>query len=259
MSGHSNNASHTRTAGTDDAVQTGRTSFNVRPGRTSVALVGAVALLAAIICIPLAVLAVVPGLVPVVAFTVFLLAVAGLRILAIRGRRRTVEAAFADAMSAPSELPRTTTSVVRTPRRETTLFDAETSGPVEGEIPAATGRAVPAASSITATELRQAALAVAAGTNQSPDADTVAQPAGTPWQPVEVPKPMYVAAAKAERQAPAPLELPDAPKAQSKTSLKQGATPPAADSAVQSAVSSPAANPTTGRMNLDDVLQRRRA
>ncbi|MHA7153790.1 hypothetical protein [Arthrobacter sp. TMN-50] len=260
MSGHSNDAYHARRTGTSSTSQAERASFNIRRDRTSVAIVGAVALLAAVVCIPLAVLSVVPGSMPVVAFLVFLLAVAGLRLLAIRDRRRKVDAAFADAMSARLNTTHAT-SVVQTPRPETSLFDAESSGPVDVETPAAAKRSA-TASNLTATELRQAALAVAANPSAAGSpaaaAEASAQPAGTPWQPVEVPKPMYVAAAKAERQAPAPLELPEAPKAQSKTSLKQGATAPMVDDADHSSGSS-AASPTTGRMNLDDVLQRRRA
>ena len=262
MSGHTNEASHTRAAGAPSGSPAEGTPFSIKRGRTAVALVGATALLAAVVSIPLAVLSIIPGILPGVAFLVFLLAVAGLRLLAIRDRRRMVEAAFTDAMSARSDVPRA--SAIQPPRRETNLFDAETSGPVENGTPVAT-RTVPAASNLTATELRQAALAVAAGVTPSvagspaPDAVAAPQPVGTPWQPVEVPKPMYVAAAKAERQAPAPLELPEAPKAQAKTSLKQGATAPAIAGADQSSVNSPAAHPTTGRMNLDDVLQRRRA
>ncbi|MHA7292731.1 hypothetical protein [Arthrobacter sp. HLT1-21] len=263
MSAYSNETSHTRTAGTSVASQGERPLFSIRRDRTAVALVGAIAVLAAVICTPLAVLSLVPWILPAAAFLVFLLAVAGLRFLAIRDRRRKVEAAFADAMSARSDTPRTS-SVAQAPRRETNLFDAERPDPVDGDA-AAAKRTAPAASNLTATELRQAALAVAAGADPSStgspvaDAGTGAPPTGTPWQPVEVPKPMYVAAAKVERQAPAPLELPEAPKAQSKTSLKQGATPPVVDGADHSSGSSAIAHPATGRMNLDDVLQRRRA
>ncbi|WCI08513.1 hypothetical protein PJ267_20095 [Arthrobacter sp. OVS8] len=39
---------------------------------------------------------------------------------------------------------------------------------------------------------------------------------------MEVPKPTYVEAPKAERAAPEPLDLPEAPKAVGKPSLKQG-------------------------------------
>ncbi|MGX9900290.1 hypothetical protein ACW0JT_10920 [Arthrobacter sp. SA17] len=78
---------------------------------------------------------------------------------------------------------------------------------------------------------------------------------GASWEPVEVPKPTYVEAAKAERAAPEPLELPEAPKAAGKPSLKQGtaSAPPAAQ------VKQPVTKPQSALSNLDDVLQRRRA
>ena len=99
-------------------------------------------------------------------------------------------------------------------RRESTLFDAEA--------------AAPEPKRLTAVELREAALAVAlaAGDNsgQASTAQDAAAPAdeSAPWEPVEVPKPTYVEAAKAERPAPQPLDLPEAPKAAGKPSLKQG-------------------------------------
>jgi len=66
---------------------------------------------------------------------------------------------------------------------------------------------------------------------------------------------VYVEAAKAERPAPEPLDLPEAPKAVGKPSLKQG-TP-------ATTVAAPDAKPLTKAQsalgNLDDVLQRRRA
>ncbi len=270
MSGHSNGASDTRTVGSSSGIQPGTERPTIRRGRTSIAAVGAVALIAAVICVPLAALSVVPALLPLGAFVVSLLAVAGLRRLAIRDRRREVDAAFADAIS--SSRPAAVTPrapAVPGPRRETRLFDAETSVPANDEGSPVGDHPTSAAPTLTATDLRQAALAVAASAaapSAGPSAakpsltvpETVPEPSGT-WQPVEVPKPMYVAAAKAERQAPAPLELPDAPKAQAGTSLKQGAVPPVIESPDTSSGPSPASNPTTGRMNLDDVLQRRRA
>jgi hypothetical protein len=67
-----------------------------------------------------------------------------------------------------------------------------------------------------------------------------------------------VDAAKAERPAPKPLELPEAPKAVGKPSLKQGAAaaPPAAPAAAEGPELSKAQSALS---NLDDVLQRRRA
>jgi glyoxylate carboligase len=105
-------------------------------------------------------------------------------------------------------------------------------------------------------ELREAAFAVAvAAGDTSAAAAPMAKPADTTWEPVDVPKPVYVEAAKAERPAPQPLDLPEAPKAAGKPSLKQG-TPAAIPAA-------PPAKPLTKAQsalsNLDDVLQRRRA
>ena len=79
---------------------------------------------------------------------------------------------------------------------------------------------------------------------------------GTTWEPVEVPKPVYVAAAKAERPAPEPLELPEAPKATGKPSLKQGA---AVVPAAPGAEAQQLTKAQSALSNLDDVLQRRRA
>ena len=276
MSGHTNDATGTQRGGAASMVPSPQGKVTIRRGRTSLALIGAVALLAAVVCLPLAALSLVSALIPAAAFVVFLLAVAGLRVLAIRDRRRKVEAAFADAMSPRmTDLPARTQAIaapaIAAPRRETNLFDAETSGPAADRSPVtdhhgtttgAPGTANRTAN-LTATELRRAALAVAASADPESSASAATEPntesAGTPWEPVEVPKPMYVAAAKAQRQAPAPLELPAAPKAQAKTTLKQGAVAPAVDSPDTSAGDSSTANPTTGRMNLDDVLQRRRA
>ena len=110
-------------------------------------------------------------------------------------------------------------------------------------------------------ELREAALAVAvaAGDSSAAKASSTATPAApTTWEPVEVPKPVYVEAAKAERPAPEPLELPEAPKAAGKPSLKQGvaAAPPAAPASAEGQELSKAQSALS---NLDDVLQRRRA
>lgn len=74
---------------------------------------------------------------------------------------------------------------------------------------------------LTATELRNAALAVAAkGAADARVATTETLGEVQPWQPVQVPKPSYVAAARAERPAPAPLQLPEAPRPTGKTSIK---------------------------------------
>lgn len=273
MSGHSNDAAKPQPARSPLRSVASRQRFVVRPARTVIAGIGALSLLAAIVCLPLAILAVVPALVPAAAFILFLLAVAGLRVLAVRDRRRRINAAFAEAMYAPAATTQPAPLALHAPRRETSLFDAETSSSsLTGETSVAREHRTAAASALTATELRQAALAVASGADSSttgeaaPAGATASSgstpanyPGGATWEPVEVPKPMYVAAAKAERQAPAPLELPDAPKAQARTSLKQGAVPPVVDNTGQTTVDDVTTAPPTGRLNLDDVLQRRRA
>jgi hypothetical protein len=144
-------------------------------------------------------------------------------------------------MAAPAPTP--ATNIPSKPqaepvRTETRLFDAEADRP----------KVKP----LTAMELREAALAVAVAAG-----DTSAVPAApTTWEPVEVPKPVYVEAAKAERPAPEPLELPEAPKATGKPSLKQGAAAVPAAPAPDAPQLSKA---QTALSNLDDVLQRRRA
>ena len=83
---------------------------------------------------------------------------------------------------------------------------------------------------------------------------------GSSWEPVEVPKPTYVEAPKAERAAPEPLDLPEAPKAVGKPSLKQGLPQaPAGSLGPDSRDRSPLGKAQSALSNLDDVLQRRRA
>lgn len=94
---------------------------------------------------------------------------------------------------------------------------------------------------LTAQELRAAALAEAA---KSAEASS--------WEPVAVPKPTYVDAAKATRPEPAPLAVPATPKPVLKTPIRPIAAPAAGTTAIEP-------RPATGILNLDDVLQRRRA
>ena len=94
---------------------------------------------------------------------------------------------------------------------------------------------------LTAAELRAAALAEAA---KSAEASS--------WEPVAVPKPTYVDAAKAPRPAPQPMAVPASPKPVLKTPIRPLTAPPAGSTAIDP-------RPATGILNLDDVLQRRRA
>lgn len=234
--------SHTESPSSSSESPSGRTvaaateagRFTVRWGRLAIAASALVFLMVAMVTSVLAVAGLVSSLIPVFALLLGVAGVGTLRFLALRDRRRRADAA--PAVAARPEAP----AEKAAPRAErpTKLFDAEDSAPGAKENDD-DGASEPAAK-FTAAELRAAALAVAAEAGD-PTVGT-----GAPWQPVEVPKPTYVEAPKAERQEPAPLDLPEAPKPQSKTPLKNGATAPKVEA-------------TAPRMNLDDILQRRRA
>jgi hypothetical protein len=225
-------------------------TFRIRYGRTGIALSGLAALLTAFVSGVLLPFGLGSAALPVSSFVIALSSVVLLRGLAVRDRKAKVEAAFAAAMSAPSgrqdssAAPRAAADMPKsTPvQPESPLFDAE----------AHQTKAKP----LTALELREAALAVAleAGDTSVRTAAAASAVGGT-WEPVEVPKPVYVEAAKAERPAPEPLDLPEAPKAVGKPSLKQGV--PAAPASAPSA--KPLTKAQSALSNLDDVLQRRRA
>ncbi|WP_426996498.1 hypothetical protein [Pseudarthrobacter sp. N5] len=229
-------------------------AFRIRYGRSAIALLGFASLLIAPIAGVLRIFGIGTAWLPGVALLAGIAAVALLRRLAVRDRRARVDAAFSAAMSAPAGHGRSrsgqagtvasagTAEASSAKLTENVLFDAE----------AGLFKLQP----LTAGELRAAALAEAVASGDTsvrapklPDAA-----AGAEWEPVEVPKPTYVEAAKADRPAPEPLDLPDAPKAVGKPSLKQGA---AAAPAV--AQSKPLTKAQSALSNLDDVLQRRRA
>lgn len=232
--------------------------FRIRYGRSAIALIGLMSLLAAVTSGALRLFGIGPLWLPFAALATAMLTVVLLRRLAVRDRRAKVQAAFRSAMSAagPTGQGRDRTSGIQSDARKNStktrseddipLFDAEASRPQ--------------VKPLTALELRQAALAEAVASGDH----SVRRPfmsadvpggLGASWEPVEVPKPTYVEAAKAERAAPEPLELPEAPKATGKPSLKQGTSAaPAAPQAKQ-----PATKPQSALSNLDDVLQRRRA
>jgi hypothetical protein len=264
-------AAPARASHTPDSFPRRQPEFRIRYGRAALALAGALALACIVIGLPLALFGPVSWWFPGAALAVTAAATVSLRTLAVRDRRRRVDAAFRAAMSAgrpaaprQDDSPRQDVSLQQDAAparseeplqyRETVLFDAQSTAGSDTSLE----QAAPAASSVTtapgasdrrptAEELRTAALEVAA--KAAP-----AAPAGppktstTPWEPVAVPKPTYVEAPVAQRPAPEPLVLPEPPKPAARTSLR----PPAAEGA-------DAASPSTGKINLDDVLQRRRA
>jgi hypothetical protein len=201
-----------------------------------------------------------PGQVPGFALLAAIAVVVILRSLAIRDRRNR---AAARADRAAHTASASQAAGMRTPSRPTQLFDGAAA---DAE---ATPEAAPAAPApLTAAELREQALKVAA---EAGDTVAPARPSGTPWQPVDVPKPTYVAAAKANRPAPAPLPAPEVKKPQLKTSIKQTVAQRTEEAAAQRSAEAQhteeaaAAAEASGqasaanRLNLDDVLQRRRA
>lgn len=236
----------------------GAGAFRIRYGRTAIAFVGLLSFLTAIVAGVLGLFGIGNPWVPAVAFLTGVAAVVVLRRLAVRDRRRKVSAAFRAAMGpssdrtnhrAPAERPAEETPASEPEKpRENALFDAEAEAPKPKPL--------------TAVELREAALAVALAAGDESAAAPIQSAAAAPdssWEPVEVPKPTYVEAAKAERPAPEPLALPEAPKSVGKPSLKQGpaAAPPAAPP--NAAPAKPLTKAQSALSNLDDVLQRRRA
>jgi hypothetical protein len=218
-------------------------NFKIRYGRTAIALVGLLSLLTAFVSAVLLAFGLGSPVLPLVCTALTVASVVLLRFLAVRGRKAKVNAAFRSAMAAPAAKP-AAAHVPSKPeaapvRPESPVFDAEADRP----------KVKP----LTAMELREAALAVAVAAG---DTSAVQAAPSTTWEPVEVPKPVYVEAAKAERPAPEPLELPEAPKATGKPSLKQGAAGAPAAPAPEAQQLTKAQSALS---NLDDVLQRRRA
>lgn len=229
------------------------TAFRIRYGRLSLALLGLLFLLTGVVSGVLRLFGLGSGWLPALTLLGAVGSVALLRTLAVRDRRSRVDAAFRSAMGAPAREavpgPEERAAGLRTagPVKESPLFDAE----------ANVAPPKPVQKPLTAEELRRAALAEAAASGDTSLAPTGSSgPAeGTSWEPVEVPKPTYVEAPKAERAAPEPLDLPEAPKAVGKPSLKQAA--------VRQPETAPEAKPLgkgqSALSNLDVVLQRRRA
>jgi hypothetical protein len=235
-------------------------AFRIRYGRLTLALAGLLALLTGLVSAVLRIFGLGPLWLPVAALLGAVASVLMLRWLAVRDRRRKMNAAFRSAMGAPARPSRSAPewTPLRDPagepreRAESPFFDAQAD---------AAERATPAPKPLTAQELRQAALAEAAASGDTSVRRTADSPAGegSSWEPVEVPKPTYVEAPKAERAAPEPLDLPEAPKAVGKPSLKQGLPLAPAGSPGAESEPKPLGKAQSALSNLDDVLQRRRA
>ena len=221
-------------------------ALRIRYGRLALALAGLAALVAVPVTVVLLVAGAAPWWAPVSAAGLLAADVAALRLLAIRDRRRRVQRAFRDAMAAqPAAAPAAAPEPAPMPAPEPEEpFDAEL-------------HEEPPAPNLSAEELRAAALAEAVRSGA-----LAPRPAETPWQPVELPRPTYVDAPRAERPEPAPLDLPEEPRPAARTSLRAPAAAGAAETASADLPGSgnrQEPSPMTGILNLDDVLQRRRA
>ncbi|MCU1516957.1 MAG: hypothetical protein JWQ75_1678 [Pseudarthrobacter sp.] len=239
------------TARVDTGAKPAPGGFRIRYGRAAIALAAVIALLTALVAGILLPFGLGTPLLPVGAFLLSVGALALLRWLAVRDRKNKVNAAFRAAMSAPARRDGTqapgrapSRPDQASPQPEIPLFDAEANQPKPQPL--------------TAVELREAALAVAVAAGDTSAASTAVVPSGATWEPVDVPKPVYVDAAKAERPDPEPLDLPEAPKAVGKPSLKQGSSATPAAPPVPAATK-PLTKAQSALSNLDDVLQRRRA
>lgn len=227
-------------------------AFRIRKGRLTLALAGLLALMTVLVGGVLAAATSVSWLVPAAGLATAAASVAGLRSLALRDRRRRVQTAFREAMGPDVQHrtgaafpaddllqePQESIPAEPDPLRETVLFDLQAAPAPDTAEEAAHGvfTAPRAADEAAAAEPEVPKLPPTTGT--------------TPWEPVEVPKPVYVDAPKAARPAPEPIVLPEPPRPMTKTPLRPGAVP---------ALPSAQERPETGKINLDDVLQRRRA
>lgn len=215
----------------------------IRWGRLVLALTGLCALLAAVVTLVLMVVGVHPW-VPLACLATAVGCVAVLRSLAVRDRKRRLERAFGAAMNAPAPRPAAPAGAAA----PNEVFDA-------GREPA------PVPRTVSREELRSMALEVAKASQAS--AEETARASGeqpAEWEPVDVPRPSYLDAAKAERPDPEPLQAPAEPRPEGRP-----LTPAAEASEPASAPGVPALGPAKAAArggalgNLDEVLQRRRA
>ena len=249
------------TTGPDGGPNTAATgpAFRILYGRLALALAGLLSLLTGVVSAALRIFGLGSPWLPFAALFGAAAAVFMLRWLAVRDRRRKMNEAFRAAMStpvrpaesAPERAPLREPAGEPRERAESPLFDAQ----------ADAAERKPAPQPLTAQELRQAALAeaMASGDTSGRGAAGTRTAEGSSWEPVDVPKPTYVEAPKAERAAPGPLDLPEAPKAVGKPSLKQGLPQAPAGSPGADAEQKPLGKAQSALSNLDDVLQRRRA
>ena len=165
--------------------------------RLAVALLGCLAVPTLLIGGVLALVSVVSGWVPLIALLVGLASFSTLRGLAVRDRRKKLLARLDATRTRAMETGRT--PVAEPAKKTAEVFDAQ---PNSNKRPPR----------LTVQELRAEALRIAH------KGSAVQRPEG--WEPTEVPLPQYVVANTAKRQAPAPLQAAEAPKASSNATLR---------------------------------------
>jgi hypothetical protein len=187
-------------------------TFTIRWDRMAFAVVGVFALLMAGISGALNVFNIGSPALSWAGVGIFVAVLAGLRAVAVRDLNRRRVAA-ANQQSSTPDAASAVPSGAAVVQRETVLFDR-----ADG------AEKAPAQKPLTAAELRNAALRVAAkGAQDAKLAHTQTLAEGEleaeTWEPVEVPKPGYVTAARAAKSAAGPLQVPEAPKSAG-TSIK---------------------------------------
>lgn len=213
--------------------------LRIRWGRCVLAVGGLAGLLVAVAGGILAALHVVQAIVPLAGLAATLVSVVVLRRLAVGDRRRRLDARRRASRAVPDPKP----GAQMQRRVVSEVFDHQP-GPE------------PAMPALSRDQLRAAALEVARAA-QAAAAEAAIQTGveeRETWDPVDVPKPSYMGAAKADRGAPEPMEAPEEPKPAGKVTIKPK---PEAEDAPNMPVARPAARGALG--NLDAVLQRRRA
>lgn len=228
--------------------------------RLAVALLGCLSVLTFFIGGVLALVGVFSGWVPLVALILGMASFSTLRGLAVRDRRKKLLARMHTTRTRAMETSRT--PAAEPPKRTAEVFDAQ---------PNSNKRAP----SLTVQELRAEALRIAE------KGAALTRPEG--WELTEVPLPQYVVANAAKRQAPQPIEAAAKVKASTNASLRSqeaaarlaGTRGPAIESIATTPAASteekpeamvlpaesgkPRTEAAAERINLDDVMQRRRA
>ena len=231
--------------------------LKINYGRLAVALVGLIAFVTMLVA---AVMALAGQSTGRLAFTMLLLVVAsfiGLRALALRARKRRamerVQAAFADAMNPYFE---ESSDTATRPHLTVAADYTGPSRPFDAQAPEEEGE-----TTAKAEDGPENGAAPSSSENNE-SAPAALNTKSEEWQPVAVPKPLYTEAAVVKRDVAAPLEKPaekkasaDAPSIRQSEDLARVVHHAATDALIQSY----AVSLDTGRINIDDVLRRRRA